>query len=189
MKIIKNQVFLKSIFIIFGIFFISFLSADSFLPKSKMDSSGNVVATWNSLDNFGNSIVQVAIRSPGSMGTWSSITTLSDDLTGDLTNSMPSIYTNDNEDYVIIWQYFNINTGQAFVAASMLPQGTSVWNTNTVSDNSENAAFGDEYLALNDSGDLVLMWTSYISGVPVVRQSFSTIGTSTTWSSPITVSN
>lgn len=157
-------------------------------PLCRMDPTGNVVAVWNALDENSNPILQASTL-PFGETTWTTPVNISYALGTNITNNPPSIYSNGNGDIVVLWQYVDNTDSQFFTAATMLPAGESTWNTATVSTSGENANYGDHRLALNDNGNLVLLWTSTISGNSVIRVSTSTIGTSTTWSTPVSITD
>ena len=149
-----------------------------------MDVSGNVVAVWNAVDEDGNVIIQGSTLSGG---TWSTPVNISYSISTNISNNAPNLYHNSNGDVIIAWQYVDNDTSNFYIAASMLPSGSSTWNTAVVSTDSENANYGDQHLAMNESGNLILMWTSTINNGPQIRVSTSSIGSSTTWTSPVSI--
>lgn len=122
-------------------------------------------------------------------GIWSAITNISYAISSNITNNPPALYSNGIGDTVALWQYVDNNTSISYTAAAMLPHGASSWNTATISTNSENANYGDQDMALNDDGSLIAMWTSTYSGESQIRVSTSTMGASTTWSTPISITD
>jgi hypothetical protein len=159
---------------------------DAATPKTRIDSSGNSVSVWNAIVD-GHYVVQAASRSSG--GTWSSISTISDSLAfADFENNQPALYMNGNGDALVLWQFIDNTDSNAYIAASMLPVGTTTWYTATVSTSEENAAYGDQTAALNDSGDIIVMWTAFNPVVPQIRAAYSLLETSPTWTTPETIS-
>lgn len=187
MKILQNCLCVWfALLTLMGIWPGSVIALDANTPQCKMDSLGNVVAIWNEIDDSGNPILQGATMS---LGIWSATVNISYSISDNITNNPPTIYSNSNGDVVVLWQYADNDTGNFYTAATMLPFGTTSWNTATLSTDDENANYGDQRLALNESGSLIAMWTSTYSGEAQIRVSTSTIGPSTTWSAPISITD
>lgn len=187
---IKNSrfMFFAALSIFFSIF-MKVAAIDAGLGVCKV-ISGDVVAAWQAVDISGNQLVVGATGSVSSNpNTWN-LTTLST-VTGSSLNSQPILFSNANGDVLVVWQYFDTN-GNYQIAASMLPVGTTTWNSAVVSDiNTDAAGFFDQTASIDESGNILLLWTSFDSTFShmLVRGATATIGSSTTWSSPFTVSN
>ena len=156
----------------------------SFGPQCSLDNLGNAVAVWNAIDNNGNTILQGSTMT-GS--TWSTPVNISYSISTNISNNTPTLYHSTNGDAIVIWQYVDNLSSNFYIAASILPVGSTSWNTASVSLNSENANYGDQRLAMNSLGNLMLMWTSTINNDAQIRVATSSIGSSTTWTTPTSI--
>lgn len=166
----------------------SCLSADAALPHFKMNSTGEVFATWLGDSTSSYPFVQFAQRSL--LGTWSTPENLSSEISSSITCSNPTLYLTD-AGIVVLWQYSITSTSgvQYFLASAILPPLSSTWNVSTISSSGEDAIYNDQRLEADASGNLVVMWTSfypYGTTSSVVRVALYDSLTAT-WSSPDTL--
>lgn len=178
----------KNAFLLFMMIFCVKALANSTGGEIKV-VAGNVIAAWLSQDNLGNSIIKGATGTVSSApNTW----TVSDLSTGFVASqiSNPILFSNSIGDVVVLWQYSDM-TGNFYIAGSILPFGAGTWNSATISESTENTGFFDQIASIDEIGNVMVTWSSYNSTLDevAVRCSFSTIGTNSTWSTPVTISN
>lgn len=162
----------------------------AFHPQCKIiDSIGNAVAVWNTVDSNGHTIVKSAIKASG---IWSNYHVNSYDISNTIAvNSSPILYSNSLGDVVMLWKYFDSSTSRFLLAASMLPHGSTHWNTQTISSSHEELAHQDPKLDLNDQGEILVVWTSSSLLEPSITRLWTTsamMGLSTKWSVPEAIS-
>lgn len=152
----------------------------------KLDSSGNAVATWQSLDSTsGNFVIQAAFYD-ASTTTWSSPT----DISSNTVNSFsPSLDTNSTGDAVVIWIQDDL-MGNVSLIGSIRPSAGSFSTPAQISDANDLAILNEHFVHINDAGDILASWGSFIDNTytAVVRVATADV-TSGTWTTPVTISN
>lgn len=187
MKLSFNQKWLLTpILMLFGAYSTS-LNAE-FSPKCNLAPDGSAVAVWNTFDPNGNTVIQSAQMS--SSGIWSNPYTISYDVGNTIAvNSEPLLYSNSNGDVVAVWQYFDAKCC-GMIAASMLPFGATDWNTHVISSNLEDSRLENHRLDINESGNVLLLWSSTNRAdrsIKKIWSSTSSIGTLSTWTNQINI--
>ena len=165
------------------------LNADAAAGQCKVHSNGTIIAAWQSIDSMGQTSVTGAIGSVSTdPSTWT--TTILSTNMSTVQNSQPLLSSNANGDVVVTWQYPD-SESNFFVAAAMLPSGTTTWNTATISTSGEDAGFNDQVASIDEDGNVLAMWTIYDPNTDTihVRGATAVMGTSTTWDSPVTIDN
>ena len=178
---------ITSLFFCLMLFFCECAMADASSGQCKVYGSGTVVATWLHSDSDGNITVQGAIGSINTSPTSWAVTTLSTGMSI-ASNSSPLIFSNANGDVVVLWQYPDSN-GNFFVAAAMLPVGTTTWNTATISSSGESAGFNDQMASIDENGNILATWSVYDVNTNMfsLRCATAVMGTNTSWNSPLTI--
>ena len=183
-KINRMLLFIFSFVVLHGV-----LRADAAAGQCKVHSNGTIVAAWQAIDSMGQTSVIGAIGSVSTNPSSWTTTTLSTNMST-VQNSQPTIISNANGDVVVLWQYPD-SESNFFVAAAMLPSGTTTWNTATISSTTTNANFNDQTASIDEDGNVLAMWTIYNNntGAISLRGATAVMGTSTTWDSPFTISD
>lgn len=155
--------------------------------KVKVYTNGNVVAAWISIDASGNATVVGGIGTVSTAPADWTLTTLSSGIS-DMGNSVPVLISTTAGDVVVLWQYPDSN-GNFHVAASMLPNGTTAWNTAIISDTSLNAGLFDQTASIDDDGNILAIWTEYdpSTGTATLRGNTAVMGATSTWNGPMTI--
>lgn len=121
-------------------------------PQVAVDSSGNIVVVWETVEKDN---VVIKSISGTTRGRWSSPRVISG---GFSNNKTPEIVIN-TVGAASLWQYYDETRHTACVGGAMLPHGAADWATATVSD-SEKDAIADLKMATNECGDVVGVWAS-----------------------------
>lgn len=154
---------------------------------TKVTPVGSVVGTWQAADINNTFIIEGVVGTLSTApNTWT-ITDLSNGISA-LTFLPPHLFSNDNGDVVVMFEYLDSSFNYQVVAC-MLPVGTTTWNIATISDTSESAGFEDQFASIDESGNIVATWTIYDStqNVNKIKLSQAVIGTTSTWTTPITL--
>ena len=178
---------ITSLFLCLMILFCDYAMADAGSGQCKVTGDGQVVAAWLHSDSDGNTTVIGATGSISDDPSLWSTTTLSTGLSS-VENSSPFIFSNANGDVVVLWQYPDSNSNY-FVAAAMLPVGTTTWNIATISSDSEDAGFFDQMASIDESGNILATWSVYDVNADQfsLRGATAVMGADTTWNSPQTI--
>lgn len=155
-------------------------------PSCVVDPSGNIISVWSIFDANNLPLIQSSILPVG--GSWSTPYTISYDISTNLYNDKPMLYSNNNGDVLLVWQYLDLNNYNSYVATAILLAGTTTWNTAVVSTGAENVNY-DAKGSLNDSGNAAVMWSAVIGSDSQIRVSSTTINSPPVWSSPISLTN
>jgi hypothetical protein len=154
-------------------------------PSVVVDTNDNRIAIFHAQDGVGNFLVQGSVWTTGSG--WSTPVTLS---TTSRSAFSPTITVNKTTGNVIAtWSAFDLSAGVDFVEAVMYPVNGGWGTTYTLSETSEDAAFGDQKATIDDSNQVVVMWTSLNpnNGITSIRATKGTFGSSPNWNTPVTV--
>lgn len=154
-------------------------------PSVVVDSNNNRIAIFHAQDGVGNFLIQGSIWTAASG--WSTPVTLS---TTSRSAFSPTITVNRTTGHVIVtWSAFDLSAGVDFVEAVMYPVNGDWGTTYTLSEASEDTAFGDQKATIDDSDGVIVMWTSFhpTTGITSIRSARGTFGSSPNWTTPITV--
>jgi hypothetical protein len=90
---------------------------------------------------------------------------------------------------VAIWQYWDSTTFNTYIVAATLPflSGYNGWTVTVLSTASENTAFEDYDVDIDDTGNIIATWTTLLSGDTVTRVRTATGSISGTWNAPVTM--
>ena len=153
--------------------------------ETKIDSAGNVIATWQSLDSMsGNFVIQAAIYD-NTTATWSSATTISSTAVNCFS---PRLAVNSGRDAVVIWVEDDLS-GNIAVMGSIKPAAGSFSTATPVSDSNDLAILSGHFVNINDAGDIVATWGAFVDNTftAVIRAATADV-TSGTWNTPVTIS-
>ena len=151
----------------------------------KVDSSGNIVAVWQSYDQINEVYVIQSSYYDTTSATWSSVSTISDTT---INSFSPVVASNSAGDVVVTWVTDNSN-GTPAIWASVRPVNGSFSSPAALSDINDIAIIQACKVSVNNSGNIIVSWLAFIdfTYTAVVRAVQGTITGS--WSAPVTVSN
>lgn len=180
-------------FIFFSPFvLIHLLSADivaAFTPSVVINSNGYGVAVWEGNENNTDYVIRASTLTPG--GTWSGATTISGTLTeNQVPIDSPYVVINNNNNAAIIWSAFDeVNSIYQTATRRVSMTGTITWDTgpNIISTSTEDPAYEDQKIAMDDSDNITAVWTSFFNSVTTARGATATMSQST-WDSSSTFS-
>lgn len=161
--------------------FISFgnLMADpAIAPQTRVDSSGNIVAVWETID----STIMTSSKPAG--GSWTTPVMIS----GSGVNAiLPRLVMNSSGNAVVVWQAFDDVVGDYCIQASMYPFGGTWSSPVRITNTSSDQMFSDETIQINEEGDIVVTWCSYLG----TAHAFAILGTTATfggsWTTPVMI--
>lgn len=163
-------------------------SANSGLAQVKLHD-GTVISAWQGEDTSTTfATIEGVIGSISSDPTTWTRTTLT--ASTDYALSAPTLITNDNGDAIVIYEFFDTITSSSLTAAAMLPEGTTTWIVNTISNGDTFANLGDQTGSIDESGNVIATWSAYNTSTneSQVMCSTSSISTTPTWSGPTKIS-
>lgn len=162
-------------------------------PDVALNDSGYAVAVWEGyyylqegptfIGDFG--VIISATRDAN--GVWSNVQIVNDiDPTADIIAKDGSVALNNNGLAVAVWTQTNEDTLISATFASFLPQGGS-WSTPVqISDNEAGGRpEGGPHVAINNNGDVVVVWKQYYSGLAYGVVAATYDASSNTWSGPV----
>ena len=115
---------------------------------------------------------------------WSALTTLSSATRNAI--GVPVVAKNSTDDVIIVWSALDNSAGIYFIEAvtysASFPGG---WGTTTsVTDGTDNPCFGDYRVAIDDSGNIALIWSSVNSSAArSIKETSALFSMSPTWNS------
>lgn len=154
-------------------------------PQVVEDGTGKRVALFEEQDSAGNFVIKGSIWTSGSG--WSTPVALS---TVSRSAFNPIMSVNKTTGHVLAaWGAFDLSAGVDFIEAVMYPVGGDWGTTYTLSETSEDAAFGDHKMTLDDADTAVVMWTKFdpTTGITSIRATTGTFGSAPGWATPTTV--
>jgi len=188
----KNQRRINQIstlfFLVCTIFCGEIFAANSILGRVKVND-GTVITAWQGADTSTSfATIEGVIGSTSTDPTTWTRTTLSSATQYVLTG--PSLVTNANGDAVVAFEYYDTVSSASLIAAAMLPAGTTTWSVTTLSNGDTYANIGDQTGSIDESGNVVVIWSAYNTSTneSQVMCSTSSISATPTWSGPTKLS-
>ena len=162
------------------------LCADFFAysaPKTVVDSNGNQIAIFLQQDSSSN--FQVMGATWDSTNGWSTPVALSTSTR----NAYAHLISIDSSDRIVAyWEALDSTAGTDYVEAITYIPGSGWGTLKTVSNGTDDAAFGDQRLTTDSSGKMTLVWSAFnASGEQSIKSSYATFGANPTWSTEVTV--
>ena len=157
----------------------NYLSADfATQPQAAIDSSGNQVAVWELDSSDGSSSIQASVYSSEDL-TWSTPAAIS----GSDSGQVPLLIANSSGQTVAAWLLADPVNEVYSMATSMLVSGT--WTTPTVLSGSTEQVFDDFKFNINESGQIVIIWSSIDINTNESFIMTSTASFDGSWSTPV----
>ena len=184
----------KNISAFFCIFCLIILSSASQLcatfvayskPQIVQDSTGNQIAVFLQQDEFSNFVVMGSTWD--STNGWSTPVVIS---TSTRNAFKPIITINSSDQVLASWGALDATAGTDYIEAITYSSTfTNGWGSiATVSNGTDDAAFGDQRMILDNSGNMTLMWTAFnSSGDQSIKSSTSTFAANPTWTTEVTI--
>ncbi len=157
-------------------------------PKVVVYGTDSAVATWFSTDIA--TSYSTIYGSVGSISTDPSTWTFTAFNDPSINNGTiyPTIYSNNNGDVVVLFEYLDSDFNR-FLSAAVLPSGETVWNVQTISTLATQPE-GEDVASITENGKVLVAWSSYDSTDESITcySVTTTISTTPTWSSPAQLS-
>ncbi len=164
---------------------LSSLSADSIeWPQIRLDNTGNTLAVWDVATNAGSHYIDFSYKPNG--GSWSEPNTIS---TNGIDSYYPTVVMNPSGDAVAAWLITDPVWSITSICVSQYTQSTGTWSSPAVLSSSNELVDQNYDLRIDDAGNIVLIWKSYLisSGTNAILSSSSSIGNS--WTTPTTITS
>jgi hypothetical protein len=158
-------------------------SIEATSPSVVVDALGNAVSIWQ-FAKGGSSIIQSASLSAG--GSWSSPISLSGSFTQ---GYQPQMASNVNGDIVVAWTDMDPVTENPIITANIYSALGASWGGPVMVSTAGEMASADFSVSLNEEGDIIIVWDSFMiyGHQQYVRSSTGSVQTGV-WSAPIQLS-
>lgn len=174
---------MNKLFVFTGVVFFSSLVTGSLFGFATVGTSlSRVVVVQNVEDINLDPVIQAAFAATGTNpNTWS-FQTISSSLNTNISFS-PKIFSNQSGDFVVLWSYIDLTSGNQELAAAVLLNSLSLWQVDNISHGLGIPENADYEAVFDDLGNVLVVWSSYLGG-HFVSMITTTSLSSISWSAP-----
>jgi hypothetical protein len=147
-------------------------------------SVSRIVVAQNVVDSFSNFVIEASIANSGTNpNTWVFQNISASLSTGN--SAGPRLFSNNNGDFVLLWNYIDDITGNQELAAAVLLNSSTTWQVANISQGIGIVHDSNYKAVFDDANNILIVWSSFINvdyASLIATSSLSSIS----WSVPYT---